>query len=136
MQTNAYTEETQAVLNQLAGYRTKEQVVCEFFGVKPEDLGKTVKLKKAEVQWHDRLAALGLSKETFIAMFRDTLELDSNGKLIDNGRIEPVKADAGASEERGGGDEAVVGVEAPVKPLVRRKKAGAEKVPGTEQGAQ
>lgn len=133
MMAQASTEAANAVLLHITGYRTKEQVICEFFGVKPEDLGKTVKLKRAGVRFHPRLAKLGVTLETFKEMFDDTLELDEAGNPIENGAV---KLESGAGEERGDDHDGIVGVEAPVKPLVRRKKGGAQEVPGAESGAQ
>ena len=129
----AINQETTAVMNAIAGFRTKEQMICEYFGVQPSDLGKTVKLKRAGVRWYPKIATLGISLAEFKEMFADTLELDEEGN--------PITHDAGRPEQAGGeivdaGAGELERVEAPVKQLKRRKKAGAEEVPGAEPVAQ
>lgn len=42
----AFNDETQAVLNQLAGYKTKGQRLMEFFGIHHNDLQSHNKLEK------------------------------------------------------------------------------------------
>jgi hypothetical protein len=127
---NAFNQETQAVINSIAGVKTPETAVCEYFGVQVSDLGKTVKLKRAGVRWYPKLATMGVSLDAFKAMFADTLELDENGNQLSDGKI-----DKGAGEGVDSGNGADAGVEAPVRKLERRKKGSAEEVPGTQPDA-
>lgn len=128
LSTGAYNAETKAVMDHLAGYRTKEQLICEYFGIQPEDLGKTVKLKNAGIRWYPKLATRGLTLEAFKDMFKDTLEFDEAGNPIDNGNG-GIVVETGAGQERDSANDGDGGVEAPVKPLVRRKKADTQVVP-------
>jgi hypothetical protein len=129
MGAEAINKETQAVLNSINGVRTKEQLVCEYFGVQPSDLGKTVKLKRAGVRWYPKLATFGFTLADFKEMFADTLELDDNGNPITNDAGRPEQARSEVVDTGAGAD---AGVEAPVKQLKRRKKGSVEEVPGTE----
>ena len=130
---NALNDATQSVINSISGVKTKEQRICEYFGVQESDLGKTVKLKRAGVRWYPKLATMGVSLEDFKEIFADTLELDEAGNPITNDAGRPEQA---GSEVVDAGADADAGVEAPVKQLKRRKKGSVEEVPGTEPVAE
>lgn len=130
---NAINTETQKVMNSINGVRTKEQLICEYFGVQESDLGKTVKLKRAGVRWYPKLATFGITLAEFKEMFADTLELDEAGNQITNDAGRPEQA---GSEVVDAGVSADTGVEATIKQLKRRKKGSVEEVPGTEPVAQ
>jgi hypothetical protein len=125
--------QTMEILNGFRGLKSKEKIICEYFGVQPSDLGKTVKLKRAGVRWYPRIATFGITLSEFKEMFADTLELDEEGNPITN--------DAGRTEQAGSevldsGVGADAGVEATVKQLKRRKKGSVEELPTDASGVE
>lgn len=67
-------EKSQKALDYIAGRRSNDEVIREFFGINKGDEGKTPVMKRLMVRWHSKLAELGVSKEEFSAFFRDVLE--------------------------------------------------------------
>lgn len=80
----AENAETQAVINQMLGYKSEKQIVAEFFGLREEiiydadginivdmnsDFKNPISLKEKKVRYHEKLRDFGIDESKFKLLF-------------------------------------------------------------------
>jgi hypothetical protein len=86
----------------MRGFRTDEEKVSEYFGIRQEDFLNSKKLKQAGVQHTAKLEEMGISKERFEKMFCDVLDFNTpkNGITTSTSSLDGLEAESELSTDK------------------------------------